>query len=90
MRSKWRIAVCRLRQRDLLASAVPTLHELESRITGRVRDDLERVHTDLTDAADLLNRIEWSVALEPRSGTRSVGAWADAVEGLAEELGAAI
>jgi hypothetical protein len=67
-----------------------TLHELESRITGRVREDLERVYTDLTDAADLLSRIEWSVALEPRSGTRSVGAWADAVEGLAEELGVTI
>lgn len=67
-----------------------TLAELESRITGDLEADLGRAHGDLEMAAELLGRIEAVVQLHPRSGVRSVGAWLDALDELAGDLGVSI
>jgi hypothetical protein len=64
-----------------------TLAALESRVSGDLAIDLARAHGDLGDAIELVDRVEEVVALHPRSGTRSIGAWQDALGGLASDLG---
>lgn len=64
-----------------------TLAEFESRITGSVEDDLRQVRDDLEDAVALIETIDGVIGLEPKSGTRGPGAWLDAVDSVADELG---
>jgi hypothetical protein len=67
-----------------------TLAALESRINDDIAVDLALAHADLEGAVELIGRIEEVVQLHQRSGARSVGAWLDAVAGLAGDLGIAL
>ncbi len=64
-----------------------TLADLESRFSGDMEADVARAIADLRAATDLVTRVNDLAPLDSRSGPRSVGAWVDATEGLASDLG---